>query len=353
MTVQAQESQTDRLVIAPDNINEINLLSQYRSHKARIRGITFSPDGSHIITMGRDDSDFDELVYFDVDTEQLVSADNFSSHISLSAMYDTQFFKNDNNMMVTVTTYGGVFVWNTQSSTPTTTIFQAFATSSERLRGTQILVASGDTGLLAIWRVTTSIPPQTLDDVHDRLTTIAHLIVATQLDTPISDIAYDDIHQQIFVLGTNGNLYQYPLPPGYILNDPEIVSQPAKEVRPERIARANHLITLAPEKQWVAYAGSYRNVLIQDYVENRLLYDYSIESPVICLASSPDQRILVIVENAPEAEIIFIDMLTFQEVNRINTEAPVQDCAYSPDGTLFATANTSAEVSIWGIPSDS
>jgi WD40 repeat protein len=351
--VQAQQSQTDRLVITPDNISEINLLSQYQSHTSRIRGITFSSDGSRIITMGRDDSDFDELVYFDVESEQIISTGDFSSQVSPWAIFDIQFFNNSDNLMVT--TDGAVFVWNTQNSqpSPTTTIVQSFASASESIGANRILVASGETGLLGIWSVATEIPSQPLDSERSDLTNIAHLLMARQLDTPISDIAYDEIHQQIFVLGTNGNLYQFPSPPGYSLSDPEIVAQPASEVRPETIARANHLIALAPETQWVAYAGSYRNVIIQDYVEDRLLSDYSLESPVICLVSSPNHRILVIGENAPEAELIFIDTLTFQEVNRINTEAPIQDCTYSPDGTLLATANTNGEVYIWGISSDS
>lgn len=349
-TGQAQEFQTDREVITPDNVSEISLLSQYQSHTARIFGITFSPDGTYIITMGRNDLALDELVYFDVDAEQLASNGDFSRQISPSAMYATQFFNNENNMMVT--THGAVFVWNTQSNTPTTTIIQAFATASESLRANRILVASGETGLLAIWSVPTEIPSQTFDDEQDRLASIADLLLATQLNTRISDIAYDDVHQQIFVLGAGGNLHQYPLPAGYLLSDPEVIPQPTQEIRPGTIARANHLIALAPEAQWVAYAGSYSNVVIHDYVEDRLLYDYSMESPVICLASSPNHRILVIVENAPEAELIFIDTLTFQEVSRINTGAPVQDCAYSPDGALFATANPNGEVSVWGIPSD-
>ena len=353
INAQAQEQAPpiDRPVIVRDNLDRITLLSQYQSHTSTVRGINFHPDGTQLYTVGRSGSDFDEMHYFTIESNDLALYDSVVLLPPPSTMLNVQFFNDEDNVMLT--TDSGAFIWETQRNIVTSSIVQSLTSSAVNLGSNRVLVASGESGLIALWNITPNIPSQTSDapplpDDHV-FTPMATLVTATQLGIPISDVSYDPIYRQMFVLGVNGNLYQYAIPAGFILEPPTRLPQPIQESRPESVARASKLIAPDHDGQWVAYAGSYRDVIVYDYMDEQHLLQYPMDSPVICLMTSPDSDILVIGENADEAELIFIETLGFQEIGRVQTEAPIHDCAYSPDGTLIATANPNGDVSLWGI----
>jgi len=348
-----QETQAPHLIITPENVDDISHLLDYQSHTSRTYGIAFDLEGRHLFAVGENEGEnFSVFTVFSLENREF----RIPEQPQLRGLQDVQFIAGslaiDETMLLIMN--GNIVVWDILSDAPVGVISQNYSTITTHLGHRWILVASGETGLLSVWDIPSLPPSPTAEPPpppppEPPFDWIASLKGATQLDGPIADVGYDPVHG-ILVLGRDGNLHRLLLNEGFIFEHSETLPQePPVGAQPQVVARDKDLIAFDSEQEWIAYAGSYQDVVVYDYDEGQQLLRYPVDEFVVCLMTSPNKDLLVIGDNGPNATLIFINTSTFEEVGRVNIGSFISDCAFSPDGTMIATATEVGVTSLWGI----
>ncbi|MCA9895510.1 MAG: WD40 repeat domain-containing protein, partial [Anaerolineae bacterium] len=352
-TLQAQSAALNngRFTISPESIDQFNLINQWQLNGIGA-AVHFTPDTQMLLASYAGESESNILFYAINGYEIEPAAFNLNMPQSdFSRNWNAlQFINNGDNLAASYS--DGFFVWDLKTGDLTGRVLQGYTSGIAAYGNSHLWSYSHEARLAAWWKVNTKLPePTTSDEGADNWELdplISQLIMALRLHEAIVDMAI--LQDQIYLLGSSGLFYRFE----DVFAEPEALPQTVQPERPEPIGGSS-LITIPANTQWVAYAGSYRDVVLYDIEHNNQIARYALDTPIGCLKASPDGRILLIVERSFEPNIIVLDAASvlytgsLQEIARIPTDIPIGFCNLSPDGTLFATSDIEGNISLWGI----
>ncbi|MDX2140978.1 MAG: hypothetical protein SF123_23045 [Chloroflexota bacterium] len=209
-------------------------------------------------------------------------------------------------------------------------------------------------GLLAGWMTASGLVPDTrATALPDGFTFDPYALLgsAIVLGESIEQVEFISEVGQLFVLTASGRLYRYT--PG--LTEPIAVSA---EIMPPPLLHAGtgdglNLTHLAVDRASgrVAFTDSNDppNLYLYDFQGGGMMATRALETPVSCLAYSPEDTILVMGDKSlPTSSLYVLDANTAETIARIATQERITSCIFNPTGSTILTGSDNG-ITMWDI----
>ncbi len=340
-------------LITSSRASHLTELRSWQAYPTIVTGLTFSSNQIHLVSTGHDqlDGTSSAMRMWDLRSGQ-PAAVSFES-VRPYAFGSFAHFSPDGEHVLANVGPIGIGLWNAEDGTRAARIGQGgiAAVLVEGYERNYIVVAAREDGLVGIWNVPIPIPTNLSDS--ERLGVPEEIIrdyehetlwTAFEIGEPVSDVVYNPETRQVFILSQGGNLNIYTWE-GLTGGTLQIVGQPDKSLV-MRHEWGGPRIALRTGSSTIAYVGRDNDVVFYDYVENQTVAHYGWDAPIICVIYSPSGELLLI---GDLTTLHVLDADSGASLATIDTGSTVSSCAFSPNGTLFATGSTDGEITIWGL----
>jgi WD40 repeat protein len=250
---------------------------------------------------------------------------------------------------------GSVTVWDVSSGSPVARVPQVSAVSAALAGDYGIVVVGGLNRVVGLWII---MPPWDYIESgsfpadFNYTFTESDLLTAFHADEAIVQVLNNPNTTQSFALTIDGTLYIYT--PSNEPEAPFISALQAPQPVPSEPLAGDGIggpyIALKPRSQLLAYAGSYRDVVIYDMLQNRTMTRFPLESPVACVMYNPSGDLLVTANWSEDSSLHITDSTRGRMIAQVDTGQRVVSCTFSPDGTLIATGDGEGRIALWGVP---
>jgi WD40 repeat protein len=347
-------------VITTSRADEIRQISKWQGHpddNIGVSGLSFSPDQIHLVSTGSTMLQGSTAVHmWDVRGNPV---ERFFSDLPSFVDATTTHYSPDGQYIM-VHMGGNAVIWKVKDGTLAARIRQAGSIASVFAGDSHVAVVS-ENGLIGFWKL----PPQLPDPGSEGMVMLGNpgsaelgwlgfsdlggtLLTAFQVGNPLVEVAVDSRNGLVFGLAQNGRLSIF---------DQKLADGTPQTIEPGTVTGTTESIgnligpriALKPNNSIVAFASSNHDVIVWNYADRSIVNRYHLGAPINCVMFSPNGELLVIIEQAVESMIHVVDANSGESFAVLNANSSVRSCAFSPNGTLFATGSMNGEIRLWGL----
>lgn len=346
-------------LITKTNAAQLMPLHSWQAHVQSISSLSFSPDLIHLVSTGNDQlNGTSPIRVWDRKSRQAVDI-SFEGIQPFGFAWTASYSENGLYILGIASTTGTT-VWNASDGKRVARIGQggSYANFIKKELDYRIVVGSDD-GLIGIWNVPILEPAnspnrEAMGITDEELLEYQKelLLTAFQIGEPLIDYTVNKDTGQVFALATSGNvsILTWEFINGVINTRVETITQESQSSPLEPISVSDSKIVLSPDRNALAFTGNYRDVVIWNTETRKTIARYVSEKPITCLMFSPDSELLIVTDYAIASSIQVLNSNTGEVVTTFNPGNSISSCAFSPDGTLFATGSSEGQITIWGVP---
>lgn len=335
--------------ITRENAGQIGKLRSWQPYGegGRITGLSFGLNASQLIAVGGASIELSSpLQLWDVSGQEIELLENYFEEVPSVGLTGLRL-SHDRNRLVAFSEIG--WVWDTRTGHLMGRISQIGANTGTISEGNNTLFVASELGLVGIWAIPDLMNlPQYVKPIDPD----GSLLSAYQLDEAIAQLEYMDITGQLFVLTAEARLYVFT-PFDYDANMDEEILQPPDSRVAQPIFNSpigGPRIVQGVAGSLLAFAGRFQDVVLVDPLSREIVNHIPLASPLACLLSSPDGRLLIVAEWGMNTYLRVLDAVTLEDLGRIETGQSVVGCTINAEGNLIATWDTEGNASLWGVP---
>jgi hypothetical protein len=337
--------------ITRENADQIGKLRSWQpfGEQGRINGLTFGLNAGQLIMVGNASIELSSpLQVWDISGQAIELLENDFEAIPSPPVGLTGLrLSHDRNRLIVFSEVG--LVWDTRTGYLIGSISQYGANTGTISEGNNTLFVANELGLVGIWAIPDLMNLPSDVKVIDPDGT---LLTAFQLDAAIAQLEYIDATGQLFVLTADARLYAIT-PFDYDATMYEEILQPPDSRQALPIfngLNGGPRMAHGVSGSLLAFAGRFQDVVLVDPLSREIVNHIPLASPLACLFSSPDGRLLIVAEWGMNTYLRVLDAVTLEDLGRIETGQSVVGCTINAEGNLIATWDTEGNASLWGVP---
>jgi len=345
-------------LITAANAAQLTPLRTWQAHVQNISSLSFSADQQHLLSTGNDQlngtSPF--RVWNRKSGQEVELA--FEGIQPFAFAWTGQYSDDGLYILGSIGGVLGTSIWRASDGSRVIRIGQdGIDTEFVKLMGSDYMVIIGqEDGFVGVWGVSLFSPEDNperaaMGFTYENLVEYQqeYLSTAFHIGEPLSSLTFNPDTRQVVALAQSGNLSVFTLQYPYGTLEAIQLEVPTNSPEAESISVGDSKIALKSNSSIYAFAGSYQDVVFWDYVTKATIARQTFENPIDCLTFSPDGELLIVTDYAVTSTIHILNASTGESLAVLNPGNSVTSCAFSPDGTLFATGSFDGEITLWAV----
>jgi WD40 repeat protein len=344
---------SNRAVITVDNATGLQKYRAWQAQYGAVSALVFIPQTSRLISGGydaNDDTDPQPIRIWELQEDSITSVDTFfkgfpnRSRMGISSLS----LSPDGSLIAVVINNRDVNVWNTQTGDLVAAVTQSHINTSAIDMSNYWLLAGGQMQFMAQWNINSLVP--TLFPTEVAFNPQGQLNNIFPIDEDVSQVDYDADTHQVFALTLTGRLviYKFVNERDYAIRF--VPQAPASVLPPAWGLEGSHKMTLDSARHEITYTDTNRDVIVYDFVADKVVSRLSWGQPTGCLDYSADKRFLVMSDWGYDMTLHIIDTVSWKSIAQIPTGQALMACALSWDNKWIATGDPNGQIILWGVP---